>query len=332
MDAIRERSAAQRKRGKVRTLVISAAISLAMVGTAAAFGTNIYNGVRLWITGSTSTVTIQSFVLVKEPTAADLRNVAGKATFPVVLPVGLPASEHLWRLEYAPAQHPNALFLDYRNERTGLHATFALFDSSSIQRAKSPPAEIAAITGPLARQYRWSVGSEAVIAGSRGLSGGMAGHVKAAMKTSTPASSLAVTLTGLSTAIVMVTGPPANEDLGVTYAPRGRPSVVLGPRFPPLIARLARTNRPLLDAHVVDLTNIPAAPNGQPDYSKATLQWPRTVAIPAPGVRAVNRVLHETHAGSDCGCLIFFNGRSKGAYSVWLLNLSTRALHKYLVK
>jgi hypothetical protein len=99
-----------------------------------------------------------------------------------------------------------------------------------------------------------------------------------------------------------------------------------------MIARLANSNKALYDAHVIDLTNIPAAPNGEPVYNKATLQWPRIVAIPASGVRAVNSVLRKAHAGADCGCLIFFNGRSKGAYSVWLLNLSTRELHKYSVK
>lgn len=331
MENIRAQSTVQHKRGKIRTLIVSAAISLAMVGTAAAFGTHIYNGVRLWMSGARSSLSIQSFVLVKEPTASDLRHVVATATFPIVLPLGVPKGAHLWRLEYAPARHPNAVFLEYRDERTHFHAQFALFDSSAIQHGQSPAPSIAAMTQPLEHQYRWRIGRETVLAGKTALTASLAARIKAAMTAATPASSLAATTPVLSNAIVMVVA-PGLEDLAVRYAPHRRKSVVVGPRFPAMIAHLARTNKPLLDGHVVDLTNIPAGANGEPDYQKATLRWPHTIAIPASGLRALNAVLHHVHASANCRCLIFFNGKTNAAYSIWLLDLSPqRVLRKYVV-
>jgi hypothetical protein len=322
------RSRALRSREKVRALVLAGIISLAMVGTAAAFGTNIYNGVQLLLFGNRAAIVIQSFVMVREPTAIDLRRAVEGATFATVLPVGLPAGTRLWRLEYAPAVHPNMIFLEYRNDRTNFHPAVGLFDTSDVNNdAALLPSGVARPT--LRDDYEWRVGGETVVVLKRAISQKDAQRVQSSMLATTPVASLAATEPMLSSATIMGAAPDLDR-LAARYAPAKGHTVMLGPPYIASIAQLAKRGKPLLDSRVVYLANIPSS-HGEPNYAKATLRWPHVVVIPVAGVRAIDAVLRSTGTG-DCRCDIFFNQPNAATYWVWKLQRSpSLVLHKYVV-
>lgn len=326
LDRIRQCASSRRQRGKVRTLVFSAVITLAMAGTAAAFG--VYSGVQVWFSGNKAAIVVQSFAMVNYPKEADLRAVLSRATFPVVLPAGLPAGTHLWRLQYAPSDHPNAIFLEYRNDAVKFRADFALFDSAAVN-AGSPPSMAMTQPGGI---YKWQSGRETVVVLKRAIHAADAKRISGAMLHATPAETLAATLPMLSTATIMDKSPHAGE-VAARYVPAIGRTFVLGPHYPGEIARLAKRDKPLLDSRTVFLTNIPPK-NGQPDYANATLKWPHVVAIPANGVRAIDAVYRAAHIAGNCACMTFFNEKPGApTYRVWILHGTppSATLHKYTV-
>ncbi|MGZ3553407.1 MAG: hypothetical protein ACXVAL_15120 [Vulcanimicrobiaceae bacterium] len=329
MELILARSSAARARGRVRTLVLSGAISLAMIGTAAAFGPSIYDGVRLFLSGNKAAVVISSFAMVREPTASDLRNAIATATFPVVLPVGVPKGAHIVRMQFAPAERPNALFIEYRNDRAKFNVGFALFDSSAVNKGDAllPTGTARAL---FHEGYRWRVGSETVLVMKRAISSADAERIKAAMTATSPAASLAATEPMLSKATVLGIAPDLGQ-IAARYAPANGRTVVVGPQFVRSIPELAKHDRPMFDSHTVFLTNIPSV-HGEPDYAKATLRWPHVIAISPAGVRAINAVLRSTGARSNCGCDVLFNQPSEATYWVWEVQRAPSiALKKYAV-
>lgn len=307
-------SAQARKQNKLRTLVLSAAISLATVGTAAAFGNTIYSGVRLWLSGNNTAVTIQSFAITHEPTAADLKAVIGRASFPVILPAGLPKGTHLRSLKYAPAERPDVIFVDYRNDRTKFHTGFALFAPDAVKNAATlPAASTLRASGGI---YSWKTGQETVVVLKRAISRNGAAAVQAAMAHASPQSSLAQTQPMLSRALILGLA-KSLPDIAQRYAHQSGQTAVLGPRLVQSIHKLAAAGRPLRDPRTAYLTKIPFK-HGLPDYAKATVQWPFVVAVPLSGVRAIDAVL--ARSGRPCSqCAVVLNRQNALNFSVWVV-------------
>lgn len=314
LERIRTSVSSRRQRGKVRALVCSAAITLACAGTAAAFG--LYNGVHIWFAGNKTAVAVRSLALVREPQERDLRDVVSRATFPVVLPVGLPAGTHVWKMTYAPAEHPTMVELSYINAATGFRTGVTLFDSSAVNGGSVPAT---AMWRPSADVYKWQAGRETVVVVKSALSAANQRRMETAMASASPESSLRATIPMLSTATILNIAPDAGE-VAARYMPKNGRTVVLGRRFPETIARILKHRRALRDTRTTYLTNIPSK-DGAPDYAHATLQWPNTgTVIPADGIRAIDAVYRIAGIRGDCGCMTFFNELpGSQTYRIWIL-------------
>jgi hypothetical protein len=103
-------------------------------------------------------------------------------------------------------------------------------------------------------------------------------------------------------------------------APDGR-GVVLDQQHIGWIPGLAKLGKPMLDSRTVFLTNIPTT-NGEPDYAKATLSWPKHIVISSGGVRAIDAVLRHAGVRGDCGCGVLFDQTLAASYSVVTISLS----------
>ena len=329
MNLIVARSRDARSRGRVRAIVLSGALSLATIGTAAAFGTSIYEGVRLWISGNRAAVVINSFAMVNDPTANDLRSAVAHATFPVVLPIGLPAGTRIVRIWYAPAARPNILGLDYQDAQTKLRSGIALFDSSAIN-SRDTVLPTGSLRPPFQESYHWQLGRETVLVLKRTISLPDVERIKAATMTVGPTASLAVTERMLSKATILGLAPSLPQ-IAARYASSSGHSVVVGPQMLRSIPDLAKRGDPMLDTRTVYFSNIPSL-HGEPDYSRATLRWPRVIAISAAGVRAIDAVFRSTGAGNNCNCAVLFNESNAKTDRVWEISeFSVTALKKYSI-
>ncbi|MBV9269717.1 MAG: hypothetical protein JO165_01380, partial [Candidatus Eremiobacteraeota bacterium] len=255
MDSIRMRSVALRAQNNVRPLVLSAAIALATIATAAAYAPALFHGVQLFIFGEKIAVAIDSFTMVREPTRSDLENVVKRASFPVILPVGLPNGMHISRMMFAPSDRPNTITLLYSNGRG-----FSIFDSSAV--VTNNPVLPKNATKPVANVYRWNVGRETVLTTQRYMNDSYLNRVKSAMAESTPAQSLAATEAMLSKAMI-VGASPVLPEIAALYAPQSGHGVVIGPQFVRNIPNLAKSQLPIDNTNTVDLTTIPFV-DGEP--------------------------------------------------------------------
>lgn len=328
LESIRHRSRTASARGRLRALTLCVTICLAGLGAGAAFGEKIYAGVRVWLAGGKAAVVVSSLVMVREPTAADLRNVVARATFPIILPAGVPAGTRVTMIMFAPAERPNSVTVVYRNDRARFNVGFSLFDSAAVNtnHAMLP----AGSARPLFRaDYQWQIGSESVFVLKEHISAVDANRIKGAMLQASPADSLALTAPMLRK-VTVVGGAPALADAAERYAPREGRSVLLDRQQTRQIPRLVMQHKPVLDSRIIYLSNIPSV-QGEPDYSKATLHWPKITVISEGGVRAIDAVLRSTGNRDDCGCEILFNQPNKTTYLVWKLPMSTSAVKKFSV-
>lgn len=317
MDLIRVRSRRATTRERVRALIVYCAIGIALLGAGAAVGQKLYDGVRVWLSGGKAAVSIGSFVMVREPTASDLRHVVERASFPIVFPVPVPTGTRMTMLIFAPAERPNFVEVHYHNEGTNFNIGFSLIDSTTINTNET--------TLPSSTwqpsSYQWRVGRELVLAPRFAHTPSIdMNRIKQAMMQSSPASSLAFTETTLRKVVVLGVRP----ELAVVaerYAPRTGRSVLLDPQLTARIPNMVREDKPVVDDRIVYLSNIPTV-RGEPDYSKATLHWPRVILIPAAGVRAINAALRFNSAQRDCHCVILFNQPDPATYWVWKFPLS----------
>lgn len=328
MDLIRVRSRRATTRDRVRALIVYFAIGIAVLGAGAAVGQKLYDGVRVWLSGGKAALNISSFVMVREPTALDLRHVVERASFPIVFPVRLPTGTRMTMLIFAPSGRPNFVEVDYHNERANFNVGFALIDSAAINTNEATlPTGIWRTT----RSYRWQVGREAVLFPKFAHAPlNDVDRIKLAMMETSAANSLAFTDTTLRKVVVLGVRPEL-ADVAEHYAPlRGR-SVLLDPELTGRIPNMVRQDKPVVDDRVIYLTNIPTV-HGEPDYSKATLRWPRVILISSAGVQAINAVLHFNSAQRNCHCAILFNQPDPATYWVWKLPLSAAVgVKKYAV-
>lgn len=320
IEAIRVRSHAAGVRARVRALFVCGVAAVAVLG-AAGIGTNV-SGVRVWLFGNKGAIAVGSLVMVRQPTVSDVRDVAAHATFPIVFPVGMPAGTRVGMLLFSPAGHPNAVSIQYRNERTGFKAAVTFFDSRAVNtNAALLPGGSA--RPPLREVSAWRAGGETVVGPNGHGSAGALSRIKAVTLKTSAAQSLAATETMVGN-VAVLGGPPQLAALAERYAPANARSVLLDPQHIRAIPSLVSHRRPILDSRVVYLTDIPSV-GGAPDYSKATLRWPVT-AISASGVRAVAAVTR-----GSCDCEILFNQPAAGTYWIWKIPLSGSAVKKYSV-
>lgn len=326
---IRARSRASRARERMRIAAACAALLVAVaVGAGTGAGAKLYSSVRVWLSAGKAAVTVSSFDGVREPTSAEFRNAIAHATFPVVLPTGLPAGTRVTQVFSTPAGHPSALVIAYANDRTRTDFSFVLVDPAVVELG----GQLVTMQGASPTDMdNWRAGHEVVLMPKR-LSAAEAVRIKAAMQKATPAETLAATEPMLPTVIVL--GDPGRLQLAERYRPQSGRSILVPRDQLRSIAALARRGAPIRDTRVFRVTEFPYA-NGVPDYAHAKGWNARTIAVPPGGVRAIDAVLRSARGGGAngyCGCEVLFNQAGPTSYAIWTIPLSGPAdVRRYTV-
>jgi hypothetical protein len=333
MDVIRRRSHAAAAAWRVQALAACAALTLAALTVGIGIGANIYEGLRVWLSGGKAVVTFSSIEIVRQPTASELRALVGRATFPVTFPVGLPYDGGGMDFVVAPASHPSAIMMNYKSD------TIALLDPSVVDGEKLLPGS------PGQAVYHWTVGGELVLVTSKSISPEEADRIKAAFSGTSPAESVAAMEKLLPTVMVLgtidimaapeggarkggrnlpalvVTGRANILAAAERVAPAASQSVLINPAHVRSLWQLAKNDRPLMDSRNLYADRIPTK-DGRPDLTRAVWSQTNTVAVPADGVRAIVAVLRSSAVkeGSPCDCVLLFNGANAGAYRIWKIS------------
>jgi hypothetical protein len=332
LSSIRGHARDQNIRHRAQVLVACVVAAIVVFGSGSVLAAMKYGGVRLWLSGDKATLLIHSFTVINNPTADDLRRVTADATFPVVLPAGIPKGMHLTMLVISPADHPSFIDVQYRNDKTPDSAwEFPLFDSSSVNAGEIPPMPTGEKlrTGPVTQ---WTVGRETIATNNIGVLSRLS-EVKDAMSRLTPAQSLAQTLPMLRR-IAILGGLDSVAATAEAIAPADGRSVLVDRGNLVQIAALARERKPLLSTRSITVDNLPMAA-GKADFAHATSHLNKEVVLSADGVRALAAVLAMETCGSKGGaftCELLVNERSGRPYLVWVLpiNASTPPA-KYIV-
>ncbi|HEY7981337.1 MAG TPA: hypothetical protein VID19_07610 [Candidatus Eremiobacteraceae bacterium] len=318
MGTIRRR-AYDAKKHRVVLFSLCGVIALIILGVGAAYGQKVYEGVRLWLSGGKAAVTVSAFAMVRQPMASDVRDAAARASFPVIFPVGLPTGTRLNMMMFSPAEHPTAFTILYGGALpTSARFGISVFDSTTVSTddttmpggtARPKPSEV----------YQWQVGSETVIASKAYISLEVVNRIKAAMLKSSAARSLALTET-IARKVWLEQGALTLAAVAERDAPDGR-GVVLDRQHIGWIPGFATRRQPMIDSRTVFLTKIPTV-NGEPDYAKAVLRWPKSIVISAGGVRAIDAVLRYAGVHANCGCGVLFDQAQATTYSVSIISMS----------
>ena len=129
--SIRDRSRKRRAQRRSHLVVACTLAALALLASGSVLAART-SGMRIWLSGNHATGTITSFASITNPTPEDLRRIVGDATFPVVLPLGMPPGLHLKLLVFSPTDHPNVVMVQYEN-KTGGTWNWILADSSVVE-------------------------------------------------------------------------------------------------------------------------------------------------------------------------------------------------------
>lgn len=317
IEAIRERSEASGARARFRRFVLSIVVTLGVLGTAAAFA-GIGGGVHLWLTGNGVKAIVESFTTVRDPMATDVKGIVSHATFSPVFPVGVPRTAKSWWIAYSPADKPDMITIQYRDALGKPYLSVTLVDNAKIRRdIGQMPAGPAQTTS--SKGAHWQIGGETVIAQSRHVSEIDIARIRTAMQDESPAHSQAVFEAALPKIVIEQVQPRVSQ-AAEQLAPAGN-DVLLGKWDIHQIPILAAKGKALRDGRTVNITNIPQV-HGRPDYRHAMLQWPKVIAIPADGVRAVAAALRSANIGPNCECAIMVR-RNTRAYAVWKIDAKT---------
>ena len=330
--SIRYRARAEKTRH--RTSVIAFAVAaVALLGSGTVLAAIKYGGIRLWLSGDNAAIVVRSFTTISEPKADDLRRVTATATFPVVLPAGIPNVMHLDRLFFSPADHPNSILVQYRNDQ-GSSWGFWLFDSSRVNAGEVPPMANGekSLFRPVAR---WTVGRETVVSGDpRSVS--QLAKVKGAMLRLTPAQSLTQALPMLYH-ITILGGLYSIADAAEGIAPKRGHSVLVDRGNLGQVATLARDHKALFVIRTRTVDNLPIV-DGKPDFAHQSSHFSKELALSAGGVHALALVLASKacgsggRMGSGFTCEMLINERSGRSYWIWMIpvNMATPPT-KYIV-
>jgi hypothetical protein len=330
METIRGRARAARARNRARMLIAWAALAVGALSATVGLDARIYEGIRIWLSGTKAAIEVRSLVFVSNPSSSDLRRAVAQATFPVILPVGVPDRSRIIHMGFAPAVRPDSVFVQYRNPRVNFNVGFLLVDSAHVDSGQAFMPKSAA-RPRFGGVYQWRVGSETVIVAQKAsISSDDVRRIEAAMMKTSPSDSLAANEAMLYR-IVNLGGFFVVADIAERIAPPNGPSVLVDRGHLELISSLAKQDKPLLDTRTVHLSDIPTV-NGRPDYSRATLYWPKAVAISANGVHAIDAVLQST-PGGRCECEILFHRLSPHRYWIWTIPVPAGVpLKKYSVE
>lgn len=320
VDAIRNRSRRAGLGARLRALAASSAVALGILGTAAALAANFLPGVHVWFIGNKAVATVQSFAIVRHPMARDVRRIVASAAFPVVLPADVPRGTRVLGMMYSPAEHPVMLTIQYRDASGKEILGVTIIDDAKVARDRAlmpngPSQGVVTTAGQL-----WHIEHETVGAKSRFLSAAQMDAIHTAMQSASPEQSLAQ-FEALLPRISVQNVSPAIADVAERHASAGN-NVLLGKWEIHQIPNIAAKGKALRDARTVFLTNIPQV-HGQPDYRNATLFWPKSIAIPAEGVRVVAAALQRSHIGPACGCAILVHWTGTGPYTVQKIDVKT---------
>lgn len=316
VEAIRERSAAGRSQARIRRLAVALAASLGIIGGAVAFA-SIGGGIHLWLSGNKVEATVESFTMIREPMAADVQRIVSSATFPVKFPTGVPREAHGVWIAFSPADKPDLITIEYRDAAGKPYAGVTIVDNTKIRRdiGEMPGGPV---QGVVSKGVHWQIDGETVITQSRVLSGPDLDRVKSAMRNETAAQSQAA-FEAMLPKIVIMQVPPAVADAAANVAPPGR-NVLFGKWDIHQIPTLAAKGKALRDSRTVNLVHIPQV-HGEPDYRNATLEWPKSVAVPAEGVRVVASALRHAKIGPNCACAILVH-QSGSTYIIWKIGIA----------
>lgn len=326
MNAIRSRAGGARRRERTRALVACAALVCA-IGAGAGLGAKLYGGVNVWLFGDKAAIVVSSLVTTSSPTASQLREVIDRATFPVVLPAGLPPGAQAIRILYAPPDRPTSITIQYRSRRSSFTGGFTLMDSRAVNTdaALLPPGT------RVGSVYQWTVGKETVIVALGSMSAGEVDRARAAMLAASPRATLERTEAALPR-IAVLGGFFEIADRADRLAPAQGESVLLDRSYVRWISTLAKTNAPIYDRRTIYLSNIPMV-RGVPDYSKATVHWPKTVAVSPAGVKAIDAMLAASGTDrNDCRCELLVNRPGAKTYRIWRIPIAAaEPVRKYAV-
>lgn len=332
--SIRNRAQTESAQHRARVLITSVIAALAILGSGTVLAAINYGGVRLWLSGNNAAVVIHSFTNIQDPTAGDLRRISANATFPVVFPASIPKGMHLRMLLVSPANHPNFIYLQYRNGRSGSAWGFPLFDSSHVNAGEVPPMPNGEkpISGPVTQ---WTIGRETIVTTEPGIVSHLA-EIKDAMSRLTPAQSLAQTLPTLYR-ITVLGGLDSVADAAEKIAPAQGHSVLVDRGNLAQVATLAREHKPLLSIRTVTVDNLPTVA-GKPDFAHQSSHFTKEIALSADGVYALAAVLSSKACGSGARmggsftCEMLINERPGRAYWIWVLPVNaSKSPIKYVV-
>jgi hypothetical protein len=319
--SIRSRLRDTNARHRSHVLIACALAAITVIGSGAVLATT-FGGVRIWLSGDKAALALRSFAMVQNPNAEDLRRATADATFPVVLPVGIPKGMHMNLLLFSPADHPNFIEVTYRDSKTDARSgQFLLFDSSTVNHGEAP-------TPPngenlqVAQVTHWNVGQETVIV----LGARQQVEMKAAMQSVTPAESLAQTLPLLYRVNVLGVQDRL-ADAAEAIAPSEGRSVLIPRDGLSLIASLTQSHKSLVFTRGTMFDTFPSVA-GKVDFAHARRHRTIETAVSADGVRAVAAVLASNVCGgggktaSGFTCEMLINERSGRAYWIWVLPLN----------
>jgi len=315
IDAVRSASRAATQRNRTQRFALSALIALASLGAAVA-AARIYGGVHIWLSGGKAAATVRSMVVLKYPMASDVQRITLSATFPVVMPVGLPPGTRIRQIMYSPSAHPNTMFVQFQSVTGAYKGGFFLLDPSSVDPDTTT---LPAATRPSLREVeQWKIGGETVLV-LKDTFANDAASIKAQMSATSPSESLAASEDMLWRIEILGQATSAVTDRAERLAPPSSRSILLDRGHLKSLVGLLAQNKPMLDAREVFLNDIPQTNNG-PDYMKAKYVWPKTVAIDTHGLRAIAAALRTSgKAATNCNCEVLFNRPNDTAYWIWLI-------------
>ncbi|MHB8463047.1 MAG: hypothetical protein ACYDA1_10395 [Vulcanimicrobiaceae bacterium] len=303
-------------RHRSHMFIACAIAAIAILGSGTVLAAVLFGGLRIWLLGDKAAVAIHSFTFISNPNAEDLRRVTADATFPVVLPVGIPKGMYLKHLYYSPADHPNFIGALYGSTKTRGITQFLLVDSSTVNHGEAPTLpdgqklQIRQVT-------HWTVGKETVVTVTPQAA------VKAAMAGVTPAASLAQTLPLLER-IMILGGDQKLVNEADRIAPSTGHSTLIDRGHLSEVAGLVLSHKPMIVLRTNTVDDLPTV-GGKPDFAHMKAHHTTETAVSTNGVRAIATLL-ATHVcgssgkmGSGFTCEILINERSGHAYGIWVL-------------
>lgn len=316
IDSIRSAARTQRERHQWRVVIASALAAIVMLGSGTVLAARVF-GFRMWLSGDEIANTrLRSFTTYLAPDEATLRHVVSSATFPVVLPVGLPEDARVLRLVVAPADHPSVIMIQYQKHG---YRQYTLIDSSLVQNGK-PPQIAGLASAPASQAHYWRAGREVVISENPS-QWSQDSKVRAAMLSATPERSLTENLSRLYRIISVVGFGLGVENVADAIAPSTGRNALVGPEKLSELPALISAHKGMLVSESTRIDHIPVV-HGHEDLGHASIHpGPQKLAVSAGGVRAVAAVLATNACGAapKFTCEILINERSGMPYRIWAL-------------